>query len=345
MSVKSIFIVWFGYSRRAETIAADLNGQVSYQYEGRLKGLWLKPLRYLVQGWKTWRLLDQERPEVVLVQAPPIFAPLVVALWCRLRSTHGPFGGRVRYVIDGHTASFHHHHWRWSRPLLRLLSRGAVVTLVTNEAALNLLQRWKARGLFLIDGLPNLLPPTGCIGSEGETRVAVISTFSYDEPITEVFAAARLLPQVAFYLTGEPKRAPSSLLAHKPENVNLTGFLRGGNYTALLNNVHGLVILTKEAHSLCCGAYEALVVAKPATASDVPEMRRFFTRGFIYVLNTPESIAAGIQQMLNEQAILTSEVIAMRSILEARRQPTFEKFAALLLESLRQAKGKEKPLT
>src|SRR6266849_9974645 len=123
MSVKSIFIVWFGYSRRAETIAADLNGQVSYQYEGRLKGLWLKPLRYLVQGWKTWRLLDQERPEVVLVQAPPIFAPLVVALWCRLRSTHGPFGGRVRYVIDGHTASFHHHHWRWSRPLLRVLSR------------------------------------------------------------------------------------------------------------------------------------------------------------------------------------------------------------------------------
>ena len=340
MNVKSLFIVWAHHSRRAETIAAELNGQVSYQYESRLKGLWLIPLRYLAQGWKTWRLLDQERPEVVLVQAPPIFAPLVVALWCRLRSHHGPFGHRVRYVIDAHTASVHHHHWRWSRPLLRVLSRGAVVTLVTNEAALKLLQRWKARGLFLIDGIPDLLPPTGGIGSEGEARVAVISVFSDDEPIEEVIAAARLLPQVSFYLTGDPKRAPSSLFAHKPENVNLTGFLRGGNYTALLNNVHGLVILTKEDNDLCCGAYEALAVAKPATVSDVPEMRKFFTRGFIYVLNTPESIAAGIQQMLNEQATLTTEAIAMRTILEARRQPQFEAFAALLLESIRQ--GKEK---
>ncbi len=330
MNVKSVFIVWSSYSRRAETIAAELNGQVSYQYEVRLKGLWLIPLRYLVQGWKTWHFLEQERPEVVLVQAPPIFAPLVVAIWCGLRGKHGPFGRRACYVIDGHTGSFHHHHWRWSRPLLRLLSRGAAVTLVTNEAALNILQRWKARGLFLVDGLPNLIPPTGCIGSEGETRVAVISTFSDNEPIEEVFAAARLLPQVTFYLTGDPKRAPSSLLAQKPENVTLTGFLRGGNYTALLKNVHGLVILTKEENDLSCGAYEALAMAKPATASDVPEMRRFFTRGFIYVINTSEAIAAGIQQMLNEQATLTTEVIAMRSILEARRQPQFEELTAML---------------
>jgi len=204
------------------------------------------------------------------------------------------------------------------------------VTLVTNEAALNILQRWKARGLFLVDGLPNLIPPTGCIGSEGETRVAVISTFSDNEPIEELFAAARLLPQVSFYLPGDPKRAPSSLLAQKPENVTLTGFLRGGNYTALLKNVHGLVILTKEENDLSCGAYEALAMAKPATASDVPEMRRFFTRGFIYVINTSEAIAAGIQQMLNEQATLTTEVIAMRSILEARRQPQFEELTAML---------------
>lgn len=330
MNVKSVFIVWYGLSLRAESMAAELGGQVSFQYEAELKGLWLTPLRYLVQGWKTWRFLEQERPEVVLVQSPPIFAAMTVAIWCRLRGKIRPSGRRARYVIDAHTATFHHRYWRWALPLVRLLSRRAVVTLVTDEAALGMLRSWKAPGLFLVNGLPTLSPPTGLIGSEGEERVAVISIFDENEPIEEVFGAARLLPQVTVYLTGDPKRAPSKLLAHKPENVVLTGFLRGGDYSGLLKNVQGIVVLTKEPNDLSCAAYEALAMAKPVVASNGPEMRRFYTQGFIFVNNTPESIADGIKQMLDGQAGLTNEVIAMCSVLETKRQPNFEKFVSLL---------------
>jgi glycosyltransferase involved in cell wall biosynthesis len=332
MHTKIVFVVWFIYSRRAETIATELHGQVNYQFETGLKkfGLWSNPLRYLVQGWKTWRFLEREKPDVVLVQAPPIFAPLVVALWCRLRGKLTSSGRRACYVIDGHTGAFHHRHWRWSLAILRRLSRRAVATLVTNQASFDMLEHWQATGLFLIDGLPDLTPPSGLIGSEGDTRVAVISTFSDNEPIEEIFAAARLLPHITFYLTGDPKRASSTLLMQKPTNVILTGFLRGGDYTALLKNVHGLVVLTKEQHDLSCGAYEALAVSKPVVASNVPEMRRFFTRGFIYVINTPKAIAEGIQHMLDEQASLTTEITAMRSELEVIRQPQFEKLVVLL---------------
>ncbi|GAC1345841.1 MAG: glycosyltransferase [Ktedonobacteraceae bacterium] len=332
MNMKSVFIVWFFYSLRAESMAAELGGQVSYQYEVGLKrrGLWLIPLRYLVQGWKTWRFLEQEQPEVVLVQVPPIFAALVVAFWCSLRGKTRPFGRKACYVIDSHTAAFHHHDWRWARPLLRLLSRRAVATLVTDEAALDMLKSWKAKGIFLVNGLPTLSPPTGLIGLEGELRVAVISTFSDNEPIEEVFAAAQLLPHVTFYLTGNSGQAPATLLSQKPDNVILTGFLLRGNYTGLLKNVHGLVILTKEPNDLSCGSYEALAMAKPVVASNGPEMRRFFTRGFIFVDNTPQAIADGIKQMLNEREMLTTEVIAMRSLLETKRRPNFEELTALL---------------
>lgn len=341
MNVKSLFIVWAHHSRRAETMATELNGQVSFQYDVRLKGRWLTPLRYLVQGWKTWCLLGRERPEVVLVQSPPIFAPLVVTLWCKLRGKASLSRLRVPYVIDCHPATFYGLKWRWALPLLRFLSRRAVVTLSTNMEAQNILQRWKVRGFFLADGVPSLAPPIGTIGSEGEARVAVISTFADVEPIAEVFAAARLLPQVTFYLTGDQKRASAKLLAQKPENVILTGFLRGGTYTALLKNVHGMVILTNQPKDLSCAAYEAVAVAKPAVVSDGPENKRWFTHGFVYVNNTPGAIAAGINKMLNEQVTLVPEVIAMSSALAARRQPTFEEFAALLLESCRQAKGTE----
>jgi len=332
MNGKSVFIVWASFSQRAKTIAEELGGQVSFQYETRLArgGYWLKPLRWLLQGWKTWQLLEWERPEMVLVQAPPVFAPLVVAIWCRLRGKTRSSGSRARYVIDGHTGAFHYRSWLWSRPLLRMLARKAVATLVTDEAALIMLKSWKVRGFFLIDGLPRLSPPAGDAGSQGETRVAVISILSNTEPIEEVFVAARLLPQVTFYLTGDTKRPPSTLLEQKPENVILTGFLRGGNYTALLKNVQGLVILTKQTNDLSCGAFEALIVEKPAVVSDGPEMRRFFTRGFIHVSNTPEAIATGIKQMLDRQAVLTHEVIAMRSELATRRQIVFEEFTALL---------------
>ena len=330
MSVKSIFIVWGEHSRRAETLATELDVQVCFLYGLRLKELWLTPLRYLVQGWKTWHLLERELPEVVLVQSPPIFAPLVVKLWCELQRKTRPSGRRVSYAIDCHPSTFFSREWRWALPLLRFLSRRAVVTLSSNMEAQNILQRWKVRGFFLADTVPSLAPPIGTIGSEGEARVAVISTFADVEPMEEVFAAARLLPQVTFYLTGDQKRASAKLLAQKPENVILTGFLRGGTYTALLKNVHGMVILTNQPKDLSCAAYEAVAMAKPAVVSDCSENKRWFTRGFVYVNNTPEAIAEGVKKMLNEQVRLIPEVMALRSELAARRQPKFEEFAALL---------------
>lgn len=330
MNVKSLFIVWYGYSRRAVSLTSELGGQVNFIYETGLNGRWLTPLRYLVQGWRTWHLLEREQPEVVLVQAPPIFAPLIVALWCELRGKTRLPGHQIPYAIDCHTGTFYARRWSWALPLLRLLSRRAAVTLVASEAALGILQDWKVQGIFLVDGLPALSPATGTVGSEGEARVAVICSFDPDEPVTEIFATARLLPHITFYLSGNPKRMAAKLLSQKPENVILTGFLPDSVYTGLLKNVHGLVILTNERHVLNCGAYEALAVEKPAIISDWPGLRRCFTRGFVYVTNTPEAIAAGIEKMLREQTMLKNEIIAMRSELKSSRQPHFDQFVALL---------------
>ena len=311
-------------------MANELNGTVKFIYERQLKGLWLTPLRYLVQVWKTWSLLELMRPEVVIIQVPPIFALLTVAIWCHLRGKTKPGGQRASYAIDCHTGTFYDPRWRWSLPLLRLLSRHAVVTLVASEGALDILQHWKVKSLFLIDGLPNLSPPTGNAGSTGDARVAIISGFGPDEPVAEVFAAARLLLQVTFYLSGDAQRIQPNLLAQKPDNVILTGFLSDSDYTGLLKNVHGLVNLTKSPHLLTCACYEALAMEKPSVVSDWPQMKRYFSRGFIYVHNTPQAIAQGITKMLDEQAMLADEVIAMRSELLTRRLPTFKEFTTLL---------------
>jgi glycosyltransferase involved in cell wall biosynthesis len=311
-------------------MSAELGGYVNFQYETGLKEPWLKPLRYLVQGWKTWRLLEQEQPEAVLVQVPPIFAGLTVAIWCELRSKTRHLKLPIPYVLDCHGSTFYSYAWRWGLPLLRLLSRRAVVTLVACEDALRILRCWKVKGIFLVDGIPTLKQASGTIGALGEARVAVICSFDHDEPLFEVFSAARLLPQVTFYISGDSGRVAPKLLVQKPENIIMTGFLPDNAYIGLLKNVHGLVVLTKEVNVLNCGAYEALAVEKPAVVSDWPDLRHCFSRGFIHVVNTPEAIAAGIQQMLNECEKLTAEIVAMRSELLARRKPVFEELIQLL---------------
>lgn len=317
MDATSAFIVWFKHSRRATTLAAEVGAKIHFVYETGLKRRWLTPLRYVAQSWHTWRFLERERPQAVLVQVPPIFAPLTVALWCKFRS----FTGRrhIPYVIDSHTGSFYDPHWRWALPLLRWLARGAAVTIVASEAALATLKNWNVRGMFLLDGLPPLDNASGNAGTDGGRRMTIISGFGDDEPVEEVFAAARLLPEVTFYMSGDANRLPAHLRSLKPDNVIQTGFLPDGEYVGLLKHVHGLVDLTKVPHILTCGTYEAIAAGTPSLLSDWPQNRRYFPHGFVYVKNTPEEIAAGVQQVFESRSSLVKGMEEMRSQLEAQR--------------------------
>lgn len=328
---KIVFVVWYGFSRRAETLASEVGGRVIFQYEAGLRGGWRTPWRYLVQTWKTWRMLQRERPDLVMVQSPPIVAPLAVVLWCKLWSRGRATGRRVPYIIDCHPGTFHDPAWSWALPLLRLLVRGAVVTLLCNEGGQAVVARWGTRNIFLPDGLPAFdESATGSVGSDGEKRVAIISTFASVEPIAEVFAAARLLPDVTFYVTGDTRRASPALLEQQPTNVVLTGFLRGSTYIGLLKNVHGIAILTTQSNDLSCGAYEALSLAQPALISDWPGSRRCFRRGFVYVENTPQAIATGIRTMLDTRTALAAEAREMRVEYAEMRLPRLKELQQLI---------------
>ena len=349
MNDKILYFVWFTHARRAETLARELGAKLVFVYEYQLLNPWLRPLRYIVQSWKTWILLERERPAFVIVQTPPTFAPLAVALWCKLRGKK-----RASYIIDCHPGNFYHPLWRWALPLLRPLARGAITSLLCNEEAQNTLLKWNANYIFLPDGLPDLSSTSGTVGSQGDARIAVISTFADDEPVAEVFAAARLLPHVTFYVTGNPERAAlqprdrrrtrdatfyvtgdperstNELLAHKPENVILTGFLRGSVYNGLLHHVDGIMILSRLRTTLSCGAFEALSLAKPTIVSDVPEQRRWFSRGFILVENTPEDIARGVETLLSEHAAFIYKAELLREEYLSFRQPKLDKLVSLL---------------
>jgi glycosyltransferase involved in cell wall biosynthesis len=296
------FVSWIAHSRRSQLIA-DKFGMRLYLVHALKRRPWLAPLRYLLQSLQTLRLLFRDRPRVVFVQNPPIFAALMVYLYARLTG--------ARYVIDAHTTALLAPVWRWSWPLHGFLSRRAVTTLVTNEHLRRRVSGWGAP-TFIVADIPAVFPPGRPYPVAAAFNVAVINTFAPDEPLAEVLQAAAALPDVRFYITGDPIRARKLLLREPPANVTFTGFLPDDDYIGMLRAVQAILVLTTRDHTMQRGACEAVALGKPIITSDWPLLREYFHQGTLHVDNTHAGIAAAVRQMQQDLPRLEREVLALQ---------------------------------
>ncbi len=291
-----LFIVWgkpHG-SHRSQLTARLLGLEVAHVFTETRRSVFNAGWRYLRQARKTMRLLNQKQPQVVFVQNPPIFAALCVYLWSRFRRTG------TQFIIDSHTDALLAPWWRWLSPLHRFLSKRAVTTLVTNEHLRQLVAGWGATAHILGDPpatFPHREKPA--LPAKAFT-VALVSTASYDEPIEPVLAAARQLPAVHFYITGNWAKRRSDIPAQTrgDENIHFTGYMPDEQFYGLLEAVDVVMCLTTQNHTIQSGANEALWLGRPIITSDWPLLREYFYQGAVFVDNS----AAGI-----EQAVLTAQ--------------------------------------
>jgi glycosyltransferase involved in cell wall biosynthesis len=127
--------------------------------------------------------------------------------------------------------------------------------------------------------------------------VAVVTSFSFDEPVAELFDAARKVPELNFYLTGNFNKLPQSRISAKPANLNFTGFLPYPEYLGLLRDSIGVVVLTTRDNTMQRGAYEALSLATPIVTSNFKILRDCFADAAIYVDNSAGAIAAAVREL------------------------------------------------
>ncbi len=319
--MRSTFIAWTRYNRRSDLLARHLGATMHHVYYGQ-HGRWIQaPVRYLVQAVQTWRILRRERPEIVFVQNPPIFCALIALLYAR---RHG-----ARYVVDSHTAAFLSQKWRWSLGLHRVLSRQAVTTIVTNAWLQEVVNGWGCHA-FVLGFVPAEYPIGDDFPLNGRFHVAVVSTFAEDEPLDIVFEAASRLPGVSFYVTGDSNRITSRLLALKPPNCHLTGYLPYGRYVGLLRRVDAVIDLTTRDHTLLMGAFEAISLGTPLIVSDWPVLRDYFSQGTVHVSNTVEGVCEGVRRAQREQAALQQGIRLLREELHAEWEQRFARLQQLL---------------
>jgi glycosyltransferase involved in cell wall biosynthesis len=284
-----LFISWAANCSRSDNLAHLLGGDSKMIYAESLGShyvsVWLK---YLLQMWMTWRLLLRERPQVVLVMVPPVFICVPVYFYCLLF--------RAGYLTDTHTAAFTMSRWK---PLLFLNAwfyRRALANIVTNEHLATQVMAWKAPAIVIGD-LPVQFKEIADFPLNGHFTIAVICSYNPDEPLDNIWQAARDLPDIQFYVTGKRKDVPPRYVSDKPGNLSFTDFLPYEKYAGLIKACHGVMVLTTRDHTMQRGAYEALALGTPIITSDWPLLRATFGKAALFVDNSPQSIVAGVRKL------------------------------------------------
>jgi len=263
-------------------------------------------VKYGPQFVTTLRRLAREKPDVVFVMNPPVFAVMATLLYCRISG--------ARYVVDCHSGVFESSKWRWSLPLQRFLGRRAAGVIVTNQTHQKSVAGWPARAIVIGDPMPRLPTQADDLGPyAGEQRyVFVILTFGADEAVPQVLEAARRLPQVRFRLSGNPRRASSAWLRDLPANVELTGFLPLATFWELARGASAILTLTTRPNTILRGGWEAMFMARPLITSASATLQEYFTRGAVFVDNSPSDIAAGVEEALSREPELAAAMGRLR---------------------------------
>ncbi len=101
-----------------------------------------------------------------------------------------------------------------------------------------------------------------------------------------------------FYVTGDPSRARSGLIAEAPKNVMFTGFLPDETYYALMSACQAVLCLTTRDDTMQRGACEALSMGTPVITSNWPLLQSYFDKGAVHVDNTRGQIRAAVREIV-----------------------------------------------
>ncbi len=317
---RRVFISWWKYTSRPDSFARAMHAENYFFAQGAR--FW--HFKYIPRAWCTFYMLLKRRPRLIFVSNPPPFAALVVWFYTLLFD--------AKFCMDSHTSAFDRPRWLFFMPLQAFLGRRAIWLATTNDT---LTRRMLDQGVsaLSVPDIPFEMPQASYPVKKDAFTIAFICSFDVDEPIMEVFEAARSLPDVHFYVTGNPQKASKALREARPDNVTFTGFLSNEDYAGLLRSVSAIMVLTTYDFTMQRGGSEAVTVGKPLITSDFEILRKVFRKGTVHVDNSPESIQNAILTIREQLPRFEQEIKMLRE----ERQQQWETLHEELEERIRRA--------
>ena len=264
-------------------------------------------LRYIKSTVDTLAQIYRSKTKVLCIQNPSIVLAIISILARPIF--------RYKLIIDAHSGGIEPLMGRFKLLMVisKWIQKKADITIVTNDWLSAIVKSNGGHPIVLPDKIPEMDAPDS-FPLIGKQNIAFITTYSPDEPVSEVIAAAELLPDnIMIYFTGDytGKLDPATM----PDNVRLLGYLAEGKYWSLLASVDFIMDLTIREGCLVCGAYEGIALSKPLILSDTDATRTLFDRGCVYVKPSKTSIADGIRAAIRDSDRLTNEVPKLKMAL------------------------------
>lgn len=283
-SEEALFIVWYGYQRRAEVLAPKLEARLVW-LPNRWKHRFLRPLDYLRKLVLTIRAIRERRPRFVILQSPPPFGALAAMAL------------RVPYALDAHNASLQGF---WARlPLAGAIARGAVVVVAHNhEAGAIAHARFPGAAVTVLrDPLDEeLMGLRG--GARDPNRILTICSFGPDEPIPLIHDLIARRRDLEFVITARVERLPPAWRERfiRLPNLRLTGFLPTKDYNELLKTSGAAVVFTTRTATQPSGACEALAADTPLVLSRTSLTQALFGGWAQLVEHDVEQVSSAIDR-------------------------------------------------
>jgi len=298
---KGLYIVWKVYQRRVESIGGKLDFVVKYihcSWEERSK--FFKALSYIVKSCVTLANFIRYRPNRVILQLPP--TPLLYLGWvyCRLSG--------ATLIADCHNSMIQGFWGKW--PLVSRMLAAPTRVMVHNEQVLDSARQIGINAVVVRDPLPANLHVKGSVKKwdlEEGGYVLVPWNFAPDEPLEEFAEAARLTPHIKYVSTWFVERLSTRLRSKMPDNILFTGFLEVDDFNCLFAHAGAVLSLTAREGTQPSAASEAISFEVPLVLSDINTTRRLYQDVPVFVDNTPVSIAKGIENALENRAMLRSK--------------------------------------
>lgn len=287
--MKKVFICWKPFCTRSHNQAKHFDAKEIYIfYFGNKQNYFSVTARYFLSFFATLKILYKEKPDVIFTLNQPPLLILSVYLYTEL------FGGY--YILDSHSGAFNDKKWKWALPLYRFIASRAFLNINTNVHHQKIVESWGGRSVIISD-IPIDHAKCYPVKEVHPNSIAVVASFMFDEPIDEIWQAAKKTPRIHYYVTGNYKKLPPNLLDNTPPNIHLTGFISNDEYFGLLSAAKGIMVLTTRDHTMQRGAYEALSLQQPIITSDWSILRESFGDSAIYVDNSAAAIVKGVRQL------------------------------------------------
>lgn len=270
-----MFIVWGAEMELSRRLARALGAEARQVYYKKIWGVNLPALiRYLAQSAATLLILFKNRPEAVIVQNPPVFAPLAVLLYCKLSG--------ARFAIDSHTAAFLDDKWIKFYRLFKFAAKRACLNSCHNYKNLEILNSWGIEPALAMQFFNPRYDPAElahpmhdeCLEkvlTTSKLPVMMVNRFADDDDWQTVIKTAELMPDADFFITGEPRRQIG-----KSDNVFLTGYLAHQEFLKLMRRCRVILALTLRPDTVLWSIREIMALNKPFVTTDSEVSRHYF---------------------------------------------------------------------